>query len=166
MDRLRAGLLALIAVYALAFTAGAAQAQCAVEGTPVGGQVCPSPSPTASPDPSPDPTTSPSPKPTKTNSPRPSPSPTSTYRFELPPLLPIPTPSPSDAYVEPTREIATPTPMSYQPIDRFFATGPGLPVAPGNADGMTAMIFGMLGAGGVGAFALARARVRSWMVGI
>lgn len=165
MDRFRVGLLALVAVCAFALMAGVASAQCAVEGTPVSGQVCPSPSPTTSPDPSPDPTPSPSPKPTKTRTPRPSPSPTSTYRFDLPPLLPIPSPTPSNGYFDPTKEIATPPP-SYQPIERFFATGPGLPGAPTDSDGMTGMILGLLGAGAAGAFALARARVRSWMVGI
>jgi hypothetical protein len=56
----------------------------------------------------------------------------------------------------------------YQPPTdtSIAATRPGLPIAPGDGRGLTAMILGILGTGAAGAYALARSRVRAWMIGI
>lgn len=163
MNLRRAGIAAASAACVVLLTAGAAAAQqCVVDGLPVPGQECPSPTPT--PSPTRTKTPSPTPSPTRTRTSTPTPRPTESLII-VPPIVPIPTPSVQGSFGPDPAE-STPPPWQ-GPIDTSFAaTRPGLPVVPSDGRGFTALIVGMLGASGAGAYALARSRVRAWMIGI
>lgn len=171
MIRTRGSVVAVFVASVLLTTAAPAWAQecIGVNGTPLPGQGegCSTPSPTPSPSASKKP--SPSPTPTRSTTSRPSPRPTGSLVI-VPSASPTPTPTPT---VTPTGSSLVPIPQEstlppYQfPTDTSIAaTRPGLPIAPGDGRGFTAMVFGILAAGAAGMYALARSRVRAWMIGI